>query len=100
MPRVLGGVSTLDNLCLACVDCNRFKLTLIEAIDPQTQVLTSLFNPRLQAWHEHFEWSADGIRMMGLTAVGRTTIDALKMNRLLVVAARSAWVSIGRHPPE
>ncbi len=100
MPRALGGKSTLGNLCLACVDCNRFKLTLIEAIDPQTQVLVPLFNPRTQAWYEHFEWSADGIRVTGLTAVGRVTIDALKINRPLVVAARSAWVSIGRHPPE
>ena len=100
VPRALGGASTLQNLCLACVDCNRFKLTLIEAIDPQTQVLALLFNPRTQTWSEHFEWNTDSIRILGRTAIGRATVDALKMNRSLVVAARSAWVSIGRHPPE
>jgi hypothetical protein len=100
IPRALGGTSVLDNLCLACVDCNRFKLTVIEAIDPFTQIAISLFNPRTQTWSEHFEWSVDGVQIIGLTPVGRVTMETLKMNRPLVVAARSAWVSVGRHPPD
>jgi hypothetical protein len=48
---------------------------------------------------EHFAWSSDGLRISGLTAVGRATAEALEMNRDRLVAIRAADVAIGRHPP-
>jgi hypothetical protein len=58
-----------------------------------------LFNPRRQLWREHFVWSGDGTQIIGLTACGRATVLALKMNNDDIVAARRLWVSVGWHPP-
>lgn len=33
-------------------------------------------------------------------ALGRATVNALHLNRPLLVAARRAWVKAGWHPPE
>lgn len=100
MPRSKGGATDEQNLCLACASCNGFKLDFVEAIDPESNEMVSLYNPRQQAWPEHFAWSTDGLEVMGLTACGRATVVLLKMNRPLVVAARSVWVSMNRHPPK
>ena len=98
-PLSKGGETSFQNLCLACRPCNEFKASLIEATDPLTGKTIPLFNPRQQKWQEHFEWSADGTHVQGLTAVGRATSLALQMNRPPVVAARRRWVSGGWHPP-
>ena len=48
---------------------------------------------------EHFAWSADGVRIVGKTAVGRATVSALHLSDdpdALVV--RSYWVLAGWHP--
>jgi hypothetical protein len=60
----------------------------------------SLYNPRTQSWPEHFAWSGDGILILGLTAIGRATVNALRLNNVDIVAARHLWVSVGWHPPE
>ncbi len=99
VPRSLNGLSQENNLCLACVDCNRYKLSQTTTLDPQSGEIVPLFNPRAQIWNEHFEWSEDGIKINGITNIGRATVIALRMNRPIVVAARAAWSSIGRHPP-
>ncbi|MCL5999099.1 MAG: HNH endonuclease [Chloroflexi bacterium] len=100
IPRAHGGATTLDNLCLACTSCNAYKLDQVEAVDPTSGERIALFNPRYQQWHEHFEWSDDGTNINGKTTCGRATVGALKMNRPLIVAARSVWVNVRRHPPQ
>jgi hypothetical protein len=50
----------------------------VAGYDPTTGELTELFNPRLQAWDDHFEWH--GIIIAGKTPVGRTTVDVLNLN--------------------
>ena len=37
--------------------------------------------------------------IIGLTATGRATIAALRLNNPEIVAARSLWVQAGWHPP-
>ena len=59
---------------------------------------TPLFNPRQQSWVEHFAWSEDSTEIIGLTACGRATVEALKMNNLRMVRARRLWASVGWHP--
>ena len=59
-----------------------------------------LFNPRTQQWSEHFTWSLDATKVEGLTASGRATIVALRMNNPVIVAARYRWAISGWHPPE
>lgn len=38
--------------------------------------------------------------MIGLTATGRATIAALKLNNRLAVTVRRNWVRTGWHPPK
>jgi len=93
------GGDSLDNLCLSCGNCNRSKAIATSAPDPETAEIVPLFNPRMQAWSEHFQWIENGARIQGLTAMGRATLVRLKMNRLPVVNARKRWVIAGTHPP-
>lgn len=80
LPIAKGGKTELDNLCLACRPCNEYKGDSTQGIDPLSGDIVSLFNPRVQYWYEHFEWSLDGTRIIGRTPVGRATIIALRMN--------------------
>ena len=73
-----GGETTADNLALACFDCNRFKGSDIASLDPATGELVPLFNPRMEAWTDHFE-VAEG-QIVPLTLVGRVTERLLKLN--------------------
>lgn len=95
-----GGKTVIANLCLACRTCNGHKWQITKARDPLTQRLVNLFHPRRQKWPEHFQWSADGTRLLGLTATGRATVEALHMNNDLIVNLRSLWVTLGLHPAE
>lgn len=83
--RQHGGATELDNLALACWTCNLKKGPNLTGIDPQTRQITSLFNPRTDKWADHFALSVEtsiplGIEILGLTAVGRTTVVLLGMN--------------------
>lgn len=49
---------------------------------------------------DHFTWSEDGISILGLTAIGRVTVKVLQMNNTYAMTVRSAWVSVGWHPPK
>jgi 5-methylcytosine-specific restriction endonuclease McrA len=68
IPKIHGGSDDIDNLALACIDCNLHKGTNLTGIDPETNALTELFHPRRQKWEEHFEWK--GIYLAGKTAPG------------------------------
>lgn len=100
LPRAKDGPTTPDNLCLACASCNGYKGANAQAVDPESGEQVALFNPRKQRWREHFAWSEEGTTIIGLTAEGRATVLALKLNHPLIVAARSIWVSAGLHPLE
>ncbi len=62
--------------------------------------MVALFNPRLQAWEQHFRWAQGGLRILGKTAIGRATVEALDLNHELAVAVRGIWVQLGGFPPE
>lgn len=100
VPRAKGGSNEEDNLWLSCSLCNRYKAAQTSAIDPLTGDAAQLFNPRRDNWSEHFRWSADGVKIEGLTSVGRATVEALKLNNELAVEVRRNWVRAGWHPPE
>jgi len=100
VPRAQGGSDEEDNLWLSCSLCNRYKGAQISAIDPLTGNSAQLFNPRHDSWSAHFRWSTDGVRIEGLTPIGRVTVEALKLNNELAVEVRRNWVLAGWHPPE
>ena len=80
LPRSLGGSDHLDNLALACQRCNSYRYNFTTALDPHTQIMVPLFNPRTQRWAEHFVWTADGLSIVGTTPIGRATCSRLDMN--------------------
>jgi HNH endonuclease len=98
-PLAEGGGNSLSNLALACFHCNRRKSNHLIGIDPQFGTEVPLFNPRSDRWSNHFIWSADGLLIIGLTATGRATVEALILNRERVMNIRAADKEIGRHPP-
>ena len=98
-PLSKGGVNTEDNLCLACELCNQYKWTKTEDLDTESGEIVPLFNPRNQKWKDHFNWNLDGTEIIGITACGRATIEALRLNNNLVVIVRKNWVKAGWHPP-
>lgn len=89
-----------ENLCLSCSSCNLSKARATSGLDPNTELVASLFNPRTQKWVEHFEWEQAGLLVHGLTPVGRATVARLKMNLPRIVEARAVWIQAGVHPPE
>ena len=93
------GGDDLDNLCLACWNCNNHKRAAISVIDVRTDEIILLFNPRLQRWSDHFEWMTQDTEVRDKTPTGRVTVERLKMNRPSIVIARRRWVEGGYHPP-
>lgn len=73
------GQSTADNTCLSCAYCNSAKASNVAGYDPVTDELVPLFNPRIDKWSDHFEWS--GAKLKGKTKTGRATIEVLGINR-------------------
>ena len=100
IPEARGGSSEEKNLWVACPHCNSHKSDRIEGIDPMTKNSTRFFNPRTDQWQEHFEWLESGAILQGKTPIGRTTVNALDMNHVDIVAARRLWVMAGWHPPK
>jgi len=96
IPVAAGGETVAENLALACVSCSLRKAARQTAVDPQSGQEVALFHPRRDVWHEHFQW--DGVHLVGLTATGRATVEALKMNRVLILAIRREEEAVGRHP--
>jgi len=87
IPKVHGGTDDLENLALACIDCNLHKGPNLTGIDPVSNIVTELFHPRRHQWNEHFRWH--GSLVVGKTDTGRTTIRVLQMNSEDRLALRS-----------
>lgn len=105
IPRSLNGSDELSNLALACQRCNGYRYNFTTGVDPQTQSTVSLFNPRQQKWYEHFIWSSDLIKIIGITSIGRATCERLDLNderhnQGWIQKARRFWVKGGWHPPD
>ena len=73
-----GGPTTVGNLALSCLPCNAAKGPNVAGYDPDTDSLVPLFDPRRDAWGDHFQW--EGPQLLGKTSTGRATIEVLKIN--------------------
>ena len=100
IPRARGGSDDESNLWLSCPICNGHKSDRIDGVDPETGRTVALFNPRTQSWFKHFRWAEDGIRILGLTPIGRATVAVLRLSDDAdALEVRSYWVMAGWHPP-
>ena len=93
-----GGKALLNNLSLACPRCNRRKGPNLSGIDAQTRQLTPLFHPRRDRWGDHFRWR--GPRLVGLTPIGRVTIQVLSINHPEDIRLRRLLIVEGVFPPD
>lgn len=93
--RKHGGSSESDNLALSCFPCNRNKGTDVAAIRVSGEALR-FFDPRHDAWVEHFR--LDGARIAAMSEIGAVTIRILRMNDLDRISERQALQALSRYP--
>jgi hypothetical protein len=91
-----GGTTIEANLAWSCFDCNVFKGPNVGGIDPTTGVLTRLFHPRTDLWEASFVMN--GATIVGSNAVGRATVEVLRLNLPRRVAVRTELISEGVYP--
>ncbi len=82
-----GGESSEGNLALSCMLCNRHKGADISSIDTESGMISSLFNPRIDIWNDHF--LIDQGYLVGLTPAGRATIQLLRLNESTRIGERN-----------
>ena len=105
IPKSLGGSDELDNLALACRRCNERRYNFVAGIDPETQEIVPIFNPRQQKWTDHFIWRNQGVVIEGTSPIGRTTCLRLDLNDTRypeedsIRETRRFWIQTGLHPP-
>jgi len=90
------GSSEMDNLAWACFQCNVSKGSDIAGYDPESGDLTPLFNPRTQAWDDHF--TLDGPLIQARTPEGRVTLQLLQFNHPERVQTRESLLSLNLWP--
>jgi len=100
IPKSKNGETSKENLALSCQGCNNFKYNKTNGIDVLTGELVDLYNPRKQEWSENLKWSDNVLEIIGVTAVGRVTINELKLNRIELQNLRNLLANAGKHPPK
>jgi hypothetical protein len=96
-PIARGGMDDFENLALACPGCNLCKADRIELPATTGTVLVPMFNPREDAWSNHFTWN--GFELVGLTDVGRALVEAFSLNSPRRLRIRQAEAMFGLFPP-
>jgi hypothetical protein len=97
-PQARGGSDDLDNLALSCHACNLFKSDFETGHDAENRVEVVLFHPRRDTWALHCAVDAEHAEIVGRSAVGRATIERLRMNRPRQINARRRWIQLGLFP--
>lgn len=90
------GSTTLENLCLSCFDCNRYKGSDIGSLDVDTNQYVQLFNPRTMNWDEHFQ--LDNFKISPISAIGRVTEFVLRFNSEERLQKRRELLRLLRYP--
>ncbi len=97
LPKQHGGQDDRNNLASACHYCNGYKGPNLTAIDPITNQIVRLFDPRQQAWDEHF--LVRGSWIEGQSATGRATVHLFQMNAIQRLELREELTLAGLWPP-
>lgn len=90
------GGDDLDNLCLACPECNLTKGPNLAGY--LGGKIVPLFHPRRQSWKRHFYWH--GPVLVGRTQAGIVTVKVLNINDVRRVLVRHSLIEEGRFPPD
>ena len=90
------GDTNLENLALACSNCNRHKGPNLGTYLDKQRRFVRLFDPRRDTWSDHFE--IDGPIILPKTHIGRATIQVLDMNDTDRVILRQVLVGLGEYP--
>lgn len=98
VPKSKNGGDDESNWALACRACNLHKADQLEGLDAVTGQLARLFHPCRDLWEDHFRIDAESGTIVGLTAIGRTTVLLLQLNRPNQVAARRQWILLRLFP--
>lgn len=98
VPKSKNGGDDESNWALACRACNLHKADQLDGFDAVTGQVARLFHPRQDLWEDHFRIDAESGTIVGLTAIGRTTVLLLQMNRPNQVAARRQWILLRLFP--
>ena len=93
------GETQIENLAWACQGCNNHKYNKSSARDLVTGEMVPLFHPRRQRWADHFAWTEQATHIVGISAIGRATVEALRLNRKGLVNFRRVLFAFGEHPP-
>jgi hypothetical protein len=91
-----GGSDNDSNLCLSCERCNLFKGPNLSGVDQESGQVCILFHPRNDSWPDHF--AIRGPLIVGLTPVGRATVNVLSMNAGQRLQLRAALLAAGLFP--
>lgn len=97
-PKTQGGNDNETNLALACRACNLFKGDHLTGFDEIMQQEIRLFHPRQDRWAEHFTVEVESRRIIGLSVIGRATVQRLRMNQDFSLVARAHWMRFGLFP--
>jgi hypothetical protein len=98
IPIARGGEDSTENWALACRACNLYKGTHINAHDPVSEEVATLFHPRKDRWEDHFQVLTESGELVGRTSIGRVTVNRLGMNNDVQIAARRQWMRLGLFP--
>jgi hypothetical protein len=93
-----GGATDADNLANACMLCNQAKGSDVGSIHRESNNFVRFFNPRTDAWADHFALVED--RIEGTTPIGIVTAKILGFNMADRVAERAILQNLGRYPNE
>jgi hypothetical protein len=99
IPAAITDNDDASNLAYSCLGCNNFKYTATKALDPLTQSIVPLYNPRDDSWNDHFRWSENYTIIEGISPTGRATVSRLNLNRPGLINLRRVLKLFGHHPP-
>jgi len=100
IPLAKEGTNQINNLAHSCQGCNNLKYTTTELLDTVTGEFFPIYNPRKDAWNRHFKWSENFLKIIGISPIGRVTVELLKLNRKGVTNLRRAMRALNEHPPK
>jgi hypothetical protein len=98
IPLSRQGANDEINLALACRSCNLRKGTRTSGIVPDASTEVRFFHPREDRWNEHFQVDTNSGKIIGISSVGKVTVEFLEMNSSSQVAARQLWIRLDLFP--